>query len=205
MASPRRRAASKAASPKTKKPAAAGSRADLRWELDELQPGSRTAGSSQGRATCCSCGPPTEGFDREPAARMTNASVCHGQWVKPGGMGGGGSDTDGEAALRTQLRRAALIAEDERWAVDPVAMVAEVQREAFAAGVATTDGFAQGVLAAAQHIERVAPSLPQCAWTIPRALARVLRELVNPAPVSAPAPAPEPNTETGATAPQETA
>lgn len=120
-------------------------------------------------------------------------------------MGGGGSDTDGEAALRTQLRRAALIAEDERWAVDPVAMVAEVQREAFAAGVATTDGFAQGVLAAAQHIERVAPSLPQCAWTIPRALARVLREIVNPAPVSVPAPAPEPNTETGATAPQETA
>lgn len=108
-------------------------------------------------------------------------------------MGGGGTGTDGEAALRTLLRRAAAIAEDQRWADDPVAMVEEVQREAFAAGAATTDSYARGLLAAAAHVERIAPSLPACAWTQQRAITRALRELAEPTPP------------TGATAPQESA
>lgn len=61
--------------------------------------------------------------------------------------------------------------EDERWLEDPVAVVTEIMREA------RESGFAAGVEASAQQIEREHVRLPQCPWSLPRALARTVRDL----------------------------
>lgn len=73
-------------------------------------------------------------------------------------------------------------ADDERWIDDPAAVVAEIQAEAFAAGRLA------GVEESARCIERERDRLPQCWWTIGRALPRVVRALVAP-----PEPEPEPD------------
>ena len=62
-------------------------------------------------------------------------------------------------------------AEDSRWIDDPEAVVAEIMREGFDAGRA------DGLVAAARCIERESDRLPQCWWTIPRALARCVRAM----------------------------
>lgn len=65
-------------------------------------------------------------------------------------------------------------AEDPRWIDDPEAMVAEILREGFDAGLA------DGIEAAARCIEREGDRLPRCAYTIPRALLMHVRELAAP-------------------------
>jgi hypothetical protein len=87
--------------------------------------------------------------------------------------------------MRTAKQLWAQLGEDPRWIDDPEAVVAEIQREAFDAGRADGlkgDSFTAGVEAAAREIERVAPSLPACAFTLQRALPRAVRQLTAPPP-----------------------
>ena len=92
--------------------------------------------------------------------------------------------------MRTPAQVWAAVAEDPRWLDDPAAVVGAIMAEAHAAGLEQGrrgDAFAAGVDAAARAIEREGPRLPQCVGAMPRALARVVRELAAPAvaPVAA--------------------